>query len=913
MRDWLKAILFIGFILQMACTNRLNPEWPEITPESKPWTYWWWMGNAVDNDNITANLEKLAGAGFGGVHIVPIYGVKGFEKDFIQYLSPQWMNMLRHTTLEAARLTMGVDLTTGTGWPFGGPQVEEEDADAKVVVHTYSLGPGERLNTQFDTEQIQVLMAYGDGGKIIELTRQIDDAGRLTWEPEKGRWDLIMVSQSVEGARKVKRAAPGGEGYCVNPFSKTAMEKYLVRFDSAFSRPADYPFRAFYHDSYEYRGDWTPELFDRFQKRRGYDLKDRLPELFSEAQNDTIARIKSDYRETLSDLLHEDFISTWVAWSKHKGYRTRNQAHGSPGNLLDLYAAADIPETEIFGPSHFTIPDLRRDPDFDNEPPDPLALKFASSAAHVSGRPLVSSETCTWLGEHFKVSLAQVKPELDQLWVCGINHVFFHGVPYSPVTEAWPGWLFYASTHFGPTAGFWRDLPALNEYIARVQSILQSGQPDNDILVYWPFHDAIHDPAGMVKQLSVHNLENWLSDTPFHDLTRLLWEQGYSFDYTSDRLLDGASAVNGVIRLANINYKTLIIPACRFMPVHTLENILELVEKGTTVIFHGKPPADVPGLGNLKSRRNRFNVLMKELAPGNASDKAGNRVLIAADPEQILKEQGILREPLKTAGIDFIRRQYAEGYYYFLANLSGNTVDRWIALGTPAEVVEMLDPLTGETGFALVRKTAGGRCEIYVQLKPGQSLILRTFLNRSIQNSQQEIFKTGMDTFHVTGTWQISFSEGVPVIPAAEETDTLISWTSFSREAMSFQGTATYTISFEKPATQADNWILELGNVCESARVRINGKEAGMLFCLPFEIRIGAFLKDGTNVLEIEVTNLSANRIADLDRKGVVWRKFYDINYVNIQYEPFDASEWPPMDSGLLGPVRLRPVFEVNP
>ncbi|HEY4988720.1 MAG TPA: glycosyl hydrolase, partial [Opitutaceae bacterium] len=95
--------------------------WPSPTRTARPWTRWWWLGSAVDAPNIERLLCEYRDAGLGGVEICPIYGAKGYEKRFIDYLSPQWMEMLSVTTRTAARLDMGVDLTTGTGWPMGGP------------------------------------------------------------------------------------------------------------------------------------------------------------------------------------------------------------------------------------------------------------------------------------------------------------------------------------------------------------------------------------------------------------------------------------------------------------------------------------------------------------------------------------------------------------------------------------------------------------------------------------------------------------------------------------------------------------------------------------------------------------------------------------------------------------------------
>ena len=197
--------------------------------------------------------------------------------------------------------------------------------------------------------------------------------------------------------------------------------------------------------------------------------------------------MKCDYRETISDVMCEVTLPLWADWSRLNGFLTRNEAHGSPGNWLDLYAAADIPETEMF----------HRDR-------NKLVSKFSSSAAHVTGKPLVACETGTWLKEHFTVTLGDLKYLLDDLFLSGVNHIFYHGTCYSLDEAAWPGWVFYASTQMNPRNSIWRDAPVLNDYAARCQSVLQSGQPDNDLLVYWPIHDLWHSPTGLARNLTVH-------------------------------------------------------------------------------------------------------------------------------------------------------------------------------------------------------------------------------------------------------------------------------------------------------------------------------------------------------------------------------------------------------------------------
>src|SRR5262245_23987840 len=141
--------------------------WPAIAPETRPWTRWWWQGSAVDRTSITTQLEALAAAGIGGVEVTPIYGVRGAEDRFIQYLSPQWMTMLDHSLREATRLKMGVDMATGTGWPFGGPWVDDTMAPKSIVFKTWTLAGGERLAEPVKLRQTPLVRAIGNQIHVV--------------------------------------------------------------------------------------------------------------------------------------------------------------------------------------------------------------------------------------------------------------------------------------------------------------------------------------------------------------------------------------------------------------------------------------------------------------------------------------------------------------------------------------------------------------------------------------------------------------------------------------------------------------------------------------------------------------------------------------------------------------------------
>jgi hypothetical protein len=603
--------------------------------------------------------------------------------------------------------------------------------------------------------------------------------------------------------------------------------------------------------------------------------------------------VKCDYRETISDL-HLAYVSRWADWAHKHGGLAREQAHGAPANLLDVYAAADIPETETFG---------------EVDPRWFVMHKLASSAAHVSGKNLSSCESFTWLGEHFSVSLADVKHAADYIFLTGANHIFFHGVPYSPPEAPWPGWLFYAAVNFGPNGGLWHDLPAFNAYVARCQSILQSGRADNDVLLYYPQHDVWQDAKGMLEQFGMHKQEDWLWKQPFYAAGMLLNERGYGFDAVSDRLLERAAVKDGKIQLGGggpSSYAAIVIPKCRLMPPATLKKIAELAKGGARVVVLGELPGDVPGFGNHDSRRAELKRELDAMRP-----MIGNQVLVGSDLATLLEEAKVPREPMADQGLWSVRRGRDDGGRdYFVVNRSKQAVDGWVTLGTPAASVVVMDPMFADrAGVAATRRGSDGSTQVYLQIKQGDSRVLRTFADAAVSGRKWSYVEPAGEPITLSGNWHVHFVEGGPELPRDFETKELASWTTLGDDnAKRFAGTARYVLQFDAPAGGANDVMLDLGKVCESARVALNGQPVATLFCEPYQVDVGRFLKPGTNTLEVELTNLAANRIADLDRRGVQWKAFHEVNFVNKDYKPFDASKWPLRESGLLGPVRLTPM-----
>ena len=516
----------------------------------------------------------------------------------------------------------------------------------------------------------------------------------------------------------------------------------------------------------------------------------------------------------------------------------------------------------------------------------------------------MSSETLTWLRENYRETPAAAKPQLDRLFVAGINHIFYHGVTYSPSDAPWPGWFFYAATQLGPDNPLWPHFTAMNGYVTRVQSILQAGRPDNDVLLYWPFDELADRGSGLMNQYGVHEIA-WLMETSFAEVAQRLLSAGYAFDFISDAQLAGLRVEKGQLVAPGGSYRLIVVPAVQRMAPDTLARLAELQRRGATLVFE-KLPEDVPGFSRLEARRS-------ELAKGLA-DPALRAAVATQGLEARLAQLAVRREAAGPAGLGFIRRAQPQGYDYFFTNLTAKGFDGWLDLGVTATGAMLLDPMTGEAGLAALKKTELGTARVYLQLDSGQSLILRT------ANS----WRVGRDVvgwryvrplsagIPLEGEWRVEFIKGGPALPGAATLRELRSWTTLEAEAERFAGTARYRLEFDAPATRAEAWTLELGDVREAAQVSLNGKPLGAAWAAPFTLRVDG-LKPRGNVLEIEVSNLPANRIRDLDVRQVDWKIMKDINLVSLSYAKFDAAGWEIAPSGLLGPVRLRPLEIVRP
>ncbi len=661
--------------------------WPEPTAEMKPWAYNWWMASAVDEQGLEFQCSEMEAKGFGGFHVIPIYGANGPDKCYRakwrELLSPDWVEAWNMAARKAKEHNLGIDLTMGSGWCFGGPWIT----------------------------------------------------------PELG----------ASSGQKVKRAGPGGAGLMLDPFSAEAMRVHVAQFEPLFGKDgkAERP-RAFYHDSYEYYGAQPRD--------KSVDIDSAQLECFS----------------------------VWTRWCRENGYLTRNEAHGAPSNWLDFYGIADIPETEMFG---------KKDRDI-------LISKFASSAAHVKGTTLVSAETCTWVDEHFCERPAEIKEFIDLLFLSGVNHIFYHGLCYSPVEAVWPGWCFYASLEMNPRNPIWREMASLNAYVTRCQSMFQTWQPDNDLLIVWDPAPFRAKEGNWCRQMSVHGTD-WFYGENIGKMAKKLYDAGYCFDYVSPRQLK---------ELDLGRYAEILDP-----------------EKG------GEPE---------KARAMPFTA-----------------------------QSGILATRWKKDGRTM----------YFVVNVTSACKEI-----TAEKPFTVMNPLTG-----MVRETL----RLRIEPKHSRFIIGEGFSVADAAAKNSEVVA------QIVGPWRVTPVEGGPAMPAErviKKLDPKAGWEAWDD---AFSGMMCYMAKFD---CASERGMLDLGDVREIARVRLNGLDLGVRFMRPYTFYLPpGLLKEKGNTLEVEVTSLGANRLRWNDTTGVNWKYFTDANMKSPDYKDLDASKWVVMPSGLLGPVEI--------
>jgi len=863
---------------------------------------WWWFGPAVDNAQLEHEMRLMKEGGIGGFEVQPVYPLSLDENIRISpFLSPEYLNALRFTADKAKELGLRFDLTLGSGWPFGGPSVSIEHAAARLryervkvepngrLVKVPAIGAGEKL--------LAVFSARSDGKSLVaDSVREVTDIKNGVVNIPDGAQEILFFISSRTGMQ-VKRPAVGGEGFVLDHLNRAATDAYLKnvgdRLMSAFGANKPY---AIFCDSLEvYNQDWSSDFLEEFQRRRGYDLKPQLPFLV----NDVGARTKAlrrDWGKTLTELLNERFLAPVHEWSKRNGVLFRIQDYGVPSAALSSNAFADISEGE--GAQWRVV----------------RAARWASSANHIYGRNITSSETWTWLhSPSFRATPLDVKAEADIHFLQGINQLIGHGWPYTPASVEYPGWRFYAAAVFNEKNPWWIVMPDVAKYLQRVSFMMRQGQPANDVAVYLPNDDGWAE----MTPGNPHLIEV-LREHVGPELLPAIFAAGYNIDFFDDDSFRQVGKIeNGALVLGKNKYKVIVLPNVETIPVDTYRKFEEFARANGVLIATRRTPSQAPGFRATTEDHQQIAGITKGLFESTTPIAH----LVENESRDLGRTLNRLTEPdvefaLGSSDVAFVHRRTEDAEIYFIVNTLNSAQSVRATFRVTRLRPEWWNPFDGSVRTA-AREWGGLESEnVNLELEPYGSRLL-VFSKRNLTTSETPLLA---DTapIDLSSGWRVSFGSGAPV-----QWDKLRSWTD-DEATRYFSGVATYEKDVVIPAAliqQSSSLRLDFGSgipstpqslrngmqawldgpVREAAVVYVNDVRAGAVWCPPYSVEVRKFLRPGPNKIRILVANTAMNYMAG--------HSLPDYRLLILRYgerfQPQDMDKIQALPSGILGPVRL--------
>ena len=638
-----KLIFFVGLFLLCQCTpkhgalttEQLYEGFQQPASEYRPFVRWWWNGDKVEADELKRELHLLKEAGIGGVEINPIAFPSycdSMGKTSLQWLSPEWIHMLKVCFDEADSLNMTCDLLVGSGWPFGAEFLEESE-QAQIVVNYAETVTGPTTLTLLrdslcekampkvsspykgNTKELMLLRLYPNpASNAYDFADALQNDSVITVEVPEGYYTLAALVK-INGFLEVINGAPGAAGPVLDHFNTEAVNKYLYHMSDQIEAqigPLKDHIRALFTDSMELEGaDWTADMASEFQKRYGYDITEYLPLILfkigsmgsalnynpvvpvTDDFKALVERARYDFEDFKAQLMQERFTSTYLEWCHTLGVKARAQAYGRGFYPLENAMGYDIPEGESW-----TTNWLRHKPGEEMSETDyrrgrayTMVNKFVSSAAHLAGNRLVSCEEMTNTYTVFNMTLEQLKIGGDQSAISGVTHSVFHGFNYSPNLEvAFPGWVRYGA-YYSENNPWWPYFKYYNDYKARLSYALQHATYYADIAILNPEND-------MWSTLGMQN-------EPFPNTTRapyktLIWEAinkcGGGVDYVSENIINEGTMKRGEFQYNDRRYNTLILIDVERMHPETSQQLLRFVKSGGKLLCIDTIPYQSLGL-----------------------------------------------------------------------------------------------------------------------------------------------------------------------------------------------------------------------------------------------------------------------------------------------------------------------------
>ena len=900
------------------------------TAEYRPFVRWWWNGDKVEREEIARELRLLKDAGIGGVEINPVKfpaKTNDLGKPSVQWLSNEWIELLRFSFAEAKSLGMTCDLIVGSGWPLGAEWLQGDERSQIVVIGTKKLeGPLEYEVSLFDLfREADPAISSPFPGRMMEMLsvklapspiNSLEDAkdlsdqisnGFIRFKIPKGKFVLYALVK-ICGFMEVIQGAPGATGPVLNHYNEAAVKKYLGLMSRTIQEklgPLSTHIRSFFSDSLELEGsNWCDDMQLEFQKRRGYDLMPWLPFLLykiagmgntyfydhgaehGDAFKETIRRVRYDFELTRTELLKERFVDSFMEWCKENKVLSRVQGYGRGYFPLEGSFHADIPECETW-----IRPGLGTDmseTEYWFGRAYTMINKYVSSAAHLTGKKRISCEELTNIHSVFNETLEIMKIAGDQSVISGSTHAVFHGFNYSPLNAEFPGWVIYG-TFMNERNPWWPYFNYFTKYKTRLFAVLQQATMFADIAILpavadlWSIYGAQNEPFPAAMHPS------WQT---------LIWEaihqNGGGCDYLSEPVIRDSVIRNGYLHYGPRKYHTIFLTAVESIEPATVKKLVEFVESGGRVFCVESYPHKAPGwndhlqrdkavhdeVAKMKNYTDRFVLL-------NKPDKDfPGWYKIVQDKYRI---QHYLSLDSPNRFITQVRYQSKDAELIFIINSNMHESCK-IVISPSAAIASgrtswIWDP---ETGERYMLSTTANRIEL--DMAPAD-LKLIVFDKQKKGLVHKPTKTTGNSNTMVTGLWSVQGIHTNGTVLKGEME--LLKDLKDMPEWAQFAGTITYRTTVMLNDSKKFE-LMNLGKAFGVSELAVNGHHAGTRWYGRWIFPVAEFLKNGNNEIEVKIITTLGNYLKSLTNNPVA------------QYWTNQGRTIQPLQStGLLGPVTI--------
>ncbi|MDE3184404.1 MAG: discoidin domain-containing protein [Bacteroidota bacterium] len=722
---------------------------------------------------------------------------------------------------------------------------------------------------------------------IIDLTDKMNADGTLNWTAPAGEWKVVRFGYSLLGITN-HPASPEATGPEVDKLDPVAVRNYftnyLNQYESAtgglMGKKGGLQFMI--TDSWEAGAqNWTANLPEEFQKRRGYSMIPWMPVLTGQIVKSSKAseQFLYDFRHTLSEMVAEYHYDALTKILAQYGMKRYSESHESGRALIadgmDVKRKAAVPMSAMWTKNEFI--------NGGNQTGYEADIRESASVAHIYGQNLVAAESLTALGlpeKAWSYAPENLKPTADLELASGLNRFVIHCSVHQPTDDKIPGLGLGPFGQWFTRHETWaEEAKPWTTYLARSSYLLQQGKFVADVVYYYGEDNNITSLFGRK-----------LPDVP----------EGYNYDFINpDALINLLSVKDGkLVTPSGMSYRLLVLDSNAIrMSLPVLKKIEKLVKEGATI--SGVEPQSTPSLSDYQAE---FNNIVKEIwHSGNPKVFTGKTIKEVLDQLNIEPDFSYSK-PVADTKLMYVHRKLPGSDIYWVDSRNNSVQDIEATFRVAGKVPELWFAESGKTE-PLSYSISNGVTKVKLHMEPNDALFV-VFKNKAIKTSVELPAVKVKQLATINGSWHVAFQKDRGA-PSQATFDKLESYTENTDAGIKyFSGTATYTktITADKAwfTKDAELW-LNLGDVKNLAEVIVNGKSLGIIWKNPFRINVTNALKSGQNKVEIKVTNLWVNRLIGDAQPGVT-------NKITYTTMPFYQANSKLLPSGLLGPVQVMGV-----